>query len=83
MTLPSNLMWKFRDGHKFSGKDWTITAVHTPGHTSNHMCFALTEENTLFSGDHIMGWSTSVVSPPDGNMGDYLRGLEMIKEQKL
>ena len=74
---------EIRDGHKFSGKDWTITAIHTPGHTSNHMCFALAEENTLFSGDHIMGWSTSVVSPPDGNMGDYLRGLEMIKSKNF
>lgn len=64
-----------RDGHRFEGPDWSLTAVHTPGHTSNHLCFALTEENTLFSGDHIMGWSTSVVSPPDGDMGDYLASL--------
>ena len=61
------------------GNGWTIEAIHTPGHTSNHMCFALREENTLFSGDHIMGWSTSVVSPPDGHMGDYLDSLERIK----
>lgn len=69
---------EIRDGHSFSGQDWTLTAIHTPGHTSNHLCFALSEENTLFSGDHIMGWSTSVVSPPDGDMGDYLSSLNRI-----
>lgn len=69
---------EIRDGHLFEGPDWTITAVHTPGHTSNHLCFALIEENTLFSGDHIMGWSTSVVSPPDGDMGDYLASLNRV-----
>jgi len=69
---------EIRDGHRFEGPDWTITAVHTPGHTSNHLCFALKEENTLFSGDHIMGWSTSVVSPPDGDMGDYLASLNRV-----
>ncbi|PHR94365.1 MAG: MBL fold metallo-hydrolase [Robiginitomaculum sp.] len=74
---------EIRSGHMFKGKDWTLEAIHTPGHTSNHMCYALDEENTLFSGDHIMGWSTSVVSPPDGNMGDYLRGLELIKDRKF
>ncbi len=74
---------EIRDGHMFKGKDWTIKAIHTPGHTSNHMCYALAEENTLFSGDHIMGWSTSVVSPPDGNMGDYLRGLEIVKDKNF
>ena len=69
---------EIRDGEVFEGDGWTLEAIHTPGHTSNHMCFALHEENTLFSGDHIMGWSTSVVSPPDGHMGDYLNSLEKI-----
>lgn len=69
---------EIRDGHQFEGPDWTITAIHTPGHTSNHLCYALEEENCLFSGDHIMGWSTSVVSPPDGDMGDYLASLNRI-----
>ena len=69
---------EIRDGHRFEGPDWTLTAIHTPGHTSNHLCFALDEENTLFSGDHIMGWSTSVVSPPDGDMGDYLASLNRV-----
>lgn len=70
---------EIRCGDVIKGDGWTIEAIHTPGHTSNHMCFALREENTLFSGDHIMGWSTSVVSPPDGHMGDYLESLRRIK----
>lgn len=71
---------EIRDGHRFEGPDWTINTIHTPGHTSNHLCFALEEENCLFSGDHIMGWSTSVVSPPDGDMGDYLASLQRVLE---
>jgi len=67
------------DGDVFTGPDWTIRAWHTPGHTSNHMCYALEEENTLFSGDHVMAWSTSVVSPPDGDMADYIAQLERIR----
>lgn len=66
------------DGDKFSGPDWTLTALHMPGHTSNHICFALEEEQALFSGDHIMGWATSVVIPPDGHMGDYLNSLRRV-----
>jgi len=72
---------EIRCGDIIEGNGWTIEAIHTPGHTSNHMCFALREENTLFSGDHIMGWSTSVVSPPDGHMGDYLESLERVKSR--
>lgn len=67
-----------RDGDVVSGPGWHLAAVHTPGHTSNHLCFALAEEKVLFSGDHVMGWSTSVIAPPDGNMGDYLRSLEKL-----
>ncbi|MGB6228968.1 MAG: MBL fold metallo-hydrolase [Litorimonas sp.] len=69
---------EIRDGHVFHGPDWTLEAIHTPGHTSNHLCYALEKTKTLFSGDHIMGWSTSVVSPPDGDMGDYLASLRRI-----
>jgi glyoxylase-like metal-dependent hydrolase (beta-lactamase superfamily II) len=68
-------------GEVIEGAGWTMQALHTPGHTSNHICFALREENALFSGDHIMGWSTTVVTPPDGNMGDYLRSLEKVRER--
>ena len=57
---------------------WTLTAVHTPGHCSNHLCYHLQEENCLFSGDHVMGWATSVVSPPDGSMQDYLASLRKL-----
>lgn len=67
------------DGQLFEGPDWTIEAVATPGHTSNHYSFALLEENALFSGDHVMGWSTTVISPPDGDMGDYLASLDKIR----
>jgi len=74
---------EIRGGDVVEGDGWTIDAIHTPGHTSNHMCFGLREENTLFSGDHIMGWSTSVVSPPDGHMGDYLDSLERIKARNF
>ena len=57
---------------------FTLQAVHTPGHTSNHLCVALAEESTLFSGDHVMGWSTSVVSPPDGDMAAYFDSVRKV-----
>ena len=60
------------------GTGWTLTAVATPGHTSNHLCFALEESGALFTGDHVMGWSTSVVIPPDGDMADYMASLEKL-----
>lgn len=66
------------DGTLVQGNGWTIEAIATPGHTSGHICYALLEENCLFSGDHIMGWSTTVISPPDGDMDDYLTSLEKI-----
>jgi glyoxylase-like metal-dependent hydrolase (beta-lactamase superfamily II) len=67
------------DGDLLSGPGWSLQAVTTPGHTSNHVCFALKEENALFAGDHIMGWSTTVITPPDGDMGDYFASLEKVK----
>lgn len=66
---------RLRDGDRVEGAGWTLEAVHTPGHTSNHLCFALHEERALFSGDHIMGWSTTVVTPPDGNMREYMASV--------
>ena len=60
------------------GVGWTMRAVHTPGHTSNHMCYALDEEQALFTGDHVMGWSTTVVSPPDGDMRAYIDSLRKV-----
>jgi glyoxylase-like metal-dependent hydrolase (beta-lactamase superfamily II) len=69
------------DGDIVAGDGWTLEAVHTPGHTSNHMCFALKEEKALLSGDHIMGWSTTVVSPPDGDMHAYIESLKKVLER--
>jgi glyoxylase-like metal-dependent hydrolase (beta-lactamase superfamily II) len=66
-------------GEQLSGDGWTIAVVATPGHTSNHLCYALLESGALFTGDHVMGWSTSVVSPPDGDMGDYMRSLALLQ----
>ena len=66
------------DGERIEGPGWTLEAVTTPGHASNHVCYALIEENALFSGDHVMGWSTTVVSPPDGDMGQYYASLEKV-----
>jgi glyoxylase-like metal-dependent hydrolase (beta-lactamase superfamily II) len=69
------------DGESVSGDGWTLIAVATPGHTSNHLCFALAESGVLFTGDHVMGWSTSVVSPPDGDMTAYLASLARLQER--
>ncbi|HEX7857090.1 MAG TPA: MBL fold metallo-hydrolase [Sphingobium sp.] len=70
------------DGDAVTGQGWTLRAVHTPGHTSNHLCYALEEEGALFTGDHVMGWSTSVVSPPDGDMTAYLLSLQKLMERE-
>jgi glyoxylase-like metal-dependent hydrolase (beta-lactamase superfamily II) len=67
------------DGERLEGEGWTLEAVATPGHTSNHLCFALPESGALFSGDHVMGWSTTIVSPPDGDMADYMDSLEKLQ----
>lgn len=72
-----------RDGELFRGPGWTIEAIATPGHTSNHFCYALREENALFSGDHVMGWSTTVISPPDGHMGDYFASLRKVRARNF
>jgi glyoxylase-like metal-dependent hydrolase (beta-lactamase superfamily II) len=66
------------DGQKLSGPGWTLEAIATPGHISNHVCYALIEENALFSGDHVMGWSTTVISPPHGDMTDYYKSLDKV-----
>jgi len=67
------------DGDIVAGEGWTFEAVHTPGHTSNHLCFALREEKALFCGDHVMGWSTTIVSPPDGDMQAYMASLVKLR----
>ena len=66
-------------GMTIAGQGFTLECVATPGHTANHICYALAEEKALFSGDHVMGWSTSVIAPPDGNMGQYLASLEKLQ----
>jgi len=69
------------DGEVVSGDGWAIEAVATPGHTANHMAFALKGQNLIFSGDHVMGWSTSIVAPPDGAMSDYMASLEKLSRR--
>ena len=69
------------DGDSVSGDGWSLTAVATPGHTSNHLCFALEETGALFTGDHVMKWSTSVVSPPDGDMAAYMDSLQKLYDR--
>lgn len=70
-----------RDGALLRGDGWTLEAVATPGHTSNHLCFALHQEKALFTGDHIMGWSTTVISPPDGDMADYMHSMQKLLDR--
>lgn len=70
------------DGEQVTGQGWTLTAVATPGHTSNHLCFALEESGVLFTGDHVMGWSTTVVAPPDGNMAAYMASLDKLMQRE-
>jgi glyoxylase-like metal-dependent hydrolase (beta-lactamase superfamily II) len=66
-------------GGRIAGPGWTLEAIPTPGHTSNHISYALLEENAVFTGDHVMGWSTTVIAPPDGDMTDYMASLERIR----
>jgi len=70
------------DGEQVRGGGWTLEAVATPGHTSNHLCFALNESGALFTGDHVMGWSTTVVSPPDGDMAAYMASLDKLMSRQ-
>lgn len=68
-----------RDGDILQGENWQLVAHHTPGHTSNHLCYGLPQEAALFSGDHVMGWSTTVIVPPDGSMSAYMRSLRELQ----
>ena len=69
---------RLKDGELVEGDGWVIEGITTPGHTANHMAFALRGKNILFAGDHVMGWSTSVVAPPDGAMSDYMASLHKL-----
>jgi glyoxylase-like metal-dependent hydrolase (beta-lactamase superfamily II) len=87
------LAWGNRDGLKVDGRladgdrieatEFRLRAIHTPGHASNHLCYLLEEERTLFSGDHVMQGSTVVIKPPDGDMAQYLESLEKVKALRL
>ena len=68
-------------GDTVDGPGWTVQALHTPGHISNHLCFALAEEGALLTGDHVMGWSTTIIPPPDGDVSDYLRSLQLVLDR--
>jgi glyoxylase-like metal-dependent hydrolase (beta-lactamase superfamily II) len=69
------------DGEVVSGDGWTLEAVTTPGHTGNHMAYAFKEADLLFAGDHVMGWSTTIVAPPDGAMSDYMASLHKLAKR--
>ena len=73
---------KVRDGDTIQGDGWALDAIYTPGHAPDHLCFALVGERLVFSGDHVMGWNTTVVAPPEGNMGDYMASLEKLLERR-
>ena len=68
-------------GDVVAGDGWTLECLHTPGHISNHLCFAVPEERGVLTGDHVMGWSSTIIPPPDGDLGDYLRSLELLIER--
>jgi glyoxylase-like metal-dependent hydrolase (beta-lactamase superfamily II) len=70
------------DGAMVSGDGWTIEALTTPGHTANHMAYALKEADLIFTGDHVMAWSTSIVAPPDGAMSDYMASLQKLARRR-
>ena len=73
---------RLRDGEVISGDGWQLTALHTPGHCANHLAFAMEETGVLFSADHVMSWSSTVVSPPDGNMRDYMNSLAKLRARE-
>jgi glyoxylase-like metal-dependent hydrolase (beta-lactamase superfamily II) len=70
-----------RGGETIRGGDWALEAVYTPGHAPDHIAFGVNGSNVLLSGDHVMGWNTTVVAPPEGNMGDYMRSLELLLQR--
>ena len=80
--VPAAFDIALRHGSTVEGDGWEVQAIHTPGHAPDHLCFFWPGENVLFSGDHVMGWNTSVIAPPEGNMGDYLRSLDFLISRK-
>ena len=80
-----NPQHKLIDGEVIKGKNWELECIYTPGHTSNHICYADKRTGGVFTGDHVMGWSTTLVSPPDGDMGDYFKSLKkmLLRDDKF
>ncbi|MEN9895348.1 MAG: hypothetical protein RIR97_1200 [Pseudomonadota bacterium] len=70
------------DGDIIAGDGWSLTALSTPGHTANHMAFALDRDGIIFSGDHVMAWATTIVAPPDGSMADYMASLDRLLQRE-
>ncbi|MEO1710356.1 MAG: MBL fold metallo-hydrolase [Pseudomonadota bacterium] len=70
-------------GDTVDGDGWSLKVHHTPGHAPDHLCFEWTDRRILFSGDHVMGWNTTVVAPPEGHMGDYLASLEKLAARQV
>jgi len=68
-------------GDVVEGPGWTVEALHTPGHISNHLCFAVAEEKAVLSGDHVMGWSTTIIPPPDGDLRAYMASLQLLLDR--
>ena len=79
-TFAPDLM--LADGQEIASRDWHLTALHTPGHFGNHVCLAWKAEGALFSGDHVMSWATTLVSPPDGDLGAFMASLERLRERR-
>jgi glyoxylase-like metal-dependent hydrolase (beta-lactamase superfamily II) len=69
-------------GDTVSGSDWALTAIHTPGHAPDHLCYALHGPNLVFSGDHVMAWNTTAVAPPEGRMADYMSSLAILLDRE-
>jgi glyoxylase-like metal-dependent hydrolase (beta-lactamase superfamily II) len=79
--VPVQFDMPLRHGSKISAPGWEAEAIHTPGHAPDHLCFYLHGRDILLSGDHVMGWNTTVVAPPEGHMGSYMRSLELLMER--
>lgn len=73
---------ELQHGEAVIGDDWALTALHTPGHAPDHICYALEGRDIIFSGDHVMAWNTTVVAPPEGRMADYLASLQLLLERR-
>ena len=69
------------DGDTIKGRGFALDVLHMPGHAPDHLCFALIGQRTVFTGDHVMGWNTTVIAPPEGSMADFLASLERLAER--